>query len=75
MKPGEVSPVIDAGKEFYLLSLEARRAETVKPFEEARAELERELEDAEADRLRGEWMSGLRVRHHVRMLQPRRPEL
>lgn len=75
MKPGEVSALIEGDRDFILLGLEARRAESVQPFEEVRAGIEKELEEGEAERLRNEWMSGLRVRHYVRMLQPRRPEL
>lgn len=75
MKPGEVSAPIEGDRDFILLGLEARRVESVQPFEEARAGIEKELEEGEADRLRNEWLSGLRVRHYVRILQPRRPEL
>ncbi len=73
LRPGEVSPVIELPEEFHLIWLEARVEERVRPFAEVAPELERELIKQQTDRQMEEWMSELRVRHFVRVLQETRP--
>jgi len=71
---GQVSEVIETPQEFFLLYLEARRAESVQPFEAVREALERELAREEEERLYQQWLARLRERHTVRVLQPEWPE-
>ncbi|MCX7819203.1 MAG: peptidylprolyl isomerase [Kiritimatiellae bacterium] len=73
LRPGEVSPVIELPEEFHLVALEARREARVRPFTEVAPELERELLKQQTEQRLDEWLSELRVRHYVRVLQETRP--
>lgn len=73
LRPGEVSSVIELPEEFHLLLLEARHEARVRPFSEVALELERELIKQQTEQRMEEWMSELRVRHFVRVLQETRP--
>ncbi len=75
LAPGEVSPILEAETEFYLVKLEGRRLPTVKPFEEVQEELAGRLREAEGERMYREWIDKLRNRHHVRVLAPDYPAL
>lgn len=73
LKPGQTGPVVDVGDEYHIVYLEARREASVKPLEEVRTEIERALEKAAIEKKAEEWMSSLRTRHYVRILQGTRP--
>jgi parvulin-like peptidyl-prolyl isomerase len=73
LKPGQTGPVVDVGDEYHIVYLEARREASVKPLEEVRTEIERTLEKAAIEKKAEEWMSSLRTRHYVRILQGTRP--
>lgn len=73
LKPGQTGPVVDVGTEYHIVHLEARREASVKPLAEVRAEIERELERAAAEKRTEDWMSSLRTRHYVRVIQEQRP--
>ena len=73
LKPGQTGPVVDVGNEYHMVHLEARREASVKPLAEVRAEIERELERAAAEKRTEDWMSSLRTRHYVRVIQEQRP--
>lgn len=73
LKPGQTGPVVDVGDEFHIVHLEARREASVKPIGEVRAEIERVLEKAAIEKKAGDWMSSLRTRHYVRIIQGVRP--
>ena len=71
---GEVSGVIETPEEFFLIVVEGRRAASVRPFEEVRDEIEKELAREEEERLYRRWMDTLYHRHTVRVLLPEWPE-
>ncbi|MBU4461161.1 MAG: peptidyl-prolyl cis-trans isomerase [Verrucomicrobia bacterium] len=73
LKPGQTGPVVDVGDEYHIVHLEARREASVKPLEEVRTEIERTLEKAAIEKNAGDWMSSLRTRHYVRIIQGTRP--
>lgn len=68
LKPGETSPVVETEETFYIVRLEARRAASVRPFEEVRTALAKEVRRVEEDRLYKEWIDRLKARHFVRIL-------
>lgn len=74
LAPGEMSGVIETPEDFFLVHVEGRRPAGVRPFAEAREEIERALRRAEEQRLYRRWMAQLRERHFVRVLQPELPE-
>lgn len=73
LKPGQTGPVVDVGNEYHVVHLEARREASVKPLAEVRADIEREIERAAAEKRSEDWISSLRTRHYVRVIQEARP--
>ncbi len=73
LKPGEISPVIAAEGVYFVLQLVERKAPDVRPFEQVRGDLEKELRQAEEERLFTEWITELKNRHYVRVFIPQRP--
>lgn len=69
MKTGEVSPVLEVGDSLLIVKLEARRAERTVAFEEARAEIERQLKLKEQTRLYDLWIERLRKQVYVKVIQ------
>ncbi len=67
LPPGRVSDVIETPDAIYLAYVEAREAERRRTFEEARPEIERELRQAEADRLYTRWIERLRRKYFVQV--------
>jgi peptidyl-prolyl cis-trans isomerase SurA len=62
---GEVSDAIEMPGAIYLALVEERHAERERSFDEVRAELERELRQAEAERLYRRWIERLRQKYFV----------
>lgn len=73
LAPGAMTPIIPADGVNFLVKLEERKAPSVRPFEEVRGDLEKELRQTEDDRRYGEWISLLKSRHYVRIFMPNRP--
>ncbi len=73
LKPGQTGPVVDVGDEYHIVHLEARREASVKALTDVGPEIERELSRAEAEKRTEDWMSSLRTRHYVRIVQDSRP--
>ncbi len=71
---GQVSDIIETPDEFFLLLVEGRRTASVRPFEEVRDEIEKELAREEEERLYRRWITMLRDRHTVRVVTPEPPE-
>jgi peptidyl-prolyl cis-trans isomerase SurA len=67
LAPGQVSDVIETPGAIYLALVEAREAERRRSFDEVRAELERELRQAEAERLYRRWIERLRRKYFVQV--------
>lgn len=64
---GEVSPVITAGDDKYLILVEDRMEESCRPIEDVRADLLDELWRTEAERLNSEWVVRLKKKHFVKI--------
>jgi parvulin-like peptidyl-prolyl isomerase len=66
LEPGQVSPPVEVGGDYYILKLELRKDGRVPPFEEVQEEIERTLRAAEAETIYRAWVQGLRRKAHVR---------
>ena len=66
LKPGEVSPVVEVGSDYYILKLESRKEGRIPPFEEVQEEIEKALRAAETEAIYKTWIQGLRRKAHVR---------
>ncbi len=60
LEPGEISDVIPAGDDFYILKVEGRKNGTVIPFEKAQENIRQELHKKEAQRLFDAWIARLK---------------
>lgn len=67
LEPGRISEVVEAGDELYLLKVEARKNESILPFDEARKGIEKELRMAEEERLYKTWIVRLRRKFYVKV--------
>ena len=67
MKPGQLSPVMLVGDEYYLIKLEARQAAQVKPLEAVYGELETTLRQNEAERIYKDWIKRLKQKYYVKI--------
>jgi len=66
LKTGEISDVIPAGGDLYILKVEGRRDATVIPFEKVQDTLRIELEKQEAKRLYEAWMARLKQKAFIK---------
>ena len=66
LKAGDISDVIPAGGDLYILKVEGRRDATVIPFEKVHDTLRTELEKQEAKRLYDAWMTRLKQKAFIK---------
>lgn len=66
LKPGEISEVIPAGEELYILKVEGQRDATVVPLEKVQDTLRIELEKQESKRLYDAWMARLKQKAFIK---------
>jgi len=66
LKTGDISDVIPAGGDFYILKVEGRRDANVIPFEKVQDTLRTELEKQEAKRLYDTWMVRLKQKAFIK---------
>jgi peptidyl-prolyl cis-trans isomerase SurA len=66
LKAGERSGVLDTQEACYLMLVEARRPEHIKPLSEARDEIERILSSQRRDQLQKQWIERLKKKTFVR---------
>jgi parvulin-like peptidyl-prolyl isomerase len=66
LKPDEISDVIPAGGDLYILKVEGHRDATVIPFEKVQDTLRTELEKQEAKRLYDAWMARLKQKAFIK---------
>ncbi|MFH1477301.1 MAG: peptidyl-prolyl cis-trans isomerase [Verrucomicrobiota bacterium] len=66
LKPGEISNVIPAGGDLYILKVEGRRDATIIPFGKVHDTLRTELEKQEAKRLYDAWMARLKQKAFIK---------
>jgi peptidyl-prolyl cis-trans isomerase SurA len=64
---GEVSPLIETESGFYIVKLEEREPGTLVSFADARENVERTLQEQEAERLTTRWLERLRRKHTVHL--------
>lgn len=69
LQPGDLSDVISSGGDLYILKLEDRRESSVRPFDEVKDQIEKELRTAEEERIYREWIARLRKKHSVKIFQ------
>jgi peptidyl-prolyl cis-trans isomerase SurA len=69
LKPGEKSDVIETPEACYLLFVEDRRPAHIKPLNDVREEIERNLLSQERDRLQKQWNERLKKKTFVRYFQ------
>ncbi len=72
LRPGEVSPVVsvDGGKgaTYYILMAEARKNATVKPINEVRDQIEKNLIQQEKMKAQDRWLETLRQKAYIKIL-------
>ena len=66
LKPGDISEVIPAGGDLYILKVEGRRDATVIPFEKVQETLRTELVKQEAKRLYDAWIARLQQKAFIK---------
>jgi parvulin-like peptidyl-prolyl isomerase len=69
LETGAVSDVIEAGESYYILKVEARKNEAMIPFEEVKAKIEKELIDAQEEKLYQDWIARLKNQNYVRIYE------
>jgi len=67
LKTGEVSDAVEAGDSLYILMVEGRQEEGVKPLEEVKETLEKELRRAEEQKLYTSWIERLKEKYFVKI--------
>ena len=70
MKTGEVSGIIKAGKEWYILKVEEKKPERLVSFEDARAGLKKDLEAKRTKERTEAWIAELRSKAKIEILMP-----
>jgi len=66
LAPGEISEIITAGNEYYILKVEGRKNGTVIPFEKAQQAIRQELHKKEAQRLYDAWIARLKKNAYIK---------
>lgn len=66
LKAGDISDVIPAGGDLYILKVEGQRGATIIPFEKVHDTLRTELEKQEAKRLYDAWMERLKQKAFIK---------
>ncbi len=69
LKPGEKSGIIETPEAFYLMLVEDKRTEHVKPLGDVRDEIEKILQAEEQKRLRDQWLARLKKKTFVRYFE------
>jgi parvulin-like peptidyl-prolyl isomerase len=70
LKAGQRSGVIEQPEGYYLILVEEIHAAHIKPLDDVRGDIERNLTVTENARLRDKWISRLRAKSFVRYLYP-----
>jgi peptidyl-prolyl cis-trans isomerase SurA len=66
LRAGKISNIVELGGNYYILRVDERRGGVTKPLAEVRAEIERKLQQDEAQRLQDNWLATLRQKAHIR---------
>lgn len=68
LKPGEISQVLEVGGSYYILMVEARKSARVRPLDEVREEIERNLIQQERNKATERWLESLRRKAYIKIL-------
>jgi len=68
LSPGEVSDIIKADANFFIVRLEDKKPEHQLTFEEAKAKLKNDLEEERVSDLKKKWLDGLRAKAKIEIL-------
>jgi parvulin-like peptidyl-prolyl isomerase len=66
LKPGQVSQIIEASGNYYLLYCEARKAEVSKPLKEVHDEIEKKLLQEDRQKMQQQWLAKLRSKAYIK---------
>lgn len=69
LKAGEVSPVVVADNDYFVLKLEERKAAGITPFNEAQWDIEKELRRKETARIYDLWLERQKKEYHVKIYE------
>lgn len=67
LQPGGHTGIVETEREFYIIKLEGRKNKTLKPFDQAKELIEKNLQKNEEERLRREWITRLKDKHFVKI--------
>jgi len=67
LRPGQISPVLQMGDSFYILLVEAKKPASVKPMNEVREEIERNLIQKERMQAQQRWLDTLRAKAYIKI--------
>ncbi len=63
---GKVSKIVELGGNYYILKVEDRRGGALRPLAEVRAEIQKKLEQEEAQRVQERWLTSLRQKAYIK---------
>lgn len=66
LNPGEISKVIEAGEELYILKIGGRKNATVIPFEDVQKSIRNDLRQKETQRLYKAWIDRLKKKSYIK---------
>ena len=68
LKAGEVSDIIKAENNWFIIKVEDKKPEHQMTFEETKAKLQKELETQRANELKKKWIDSLRAKAKIEIL-------
>jgi parvulin-like peptidyl-prolyl isomerase len=68
LKAGEVSDIIKAENNWFIIKVEDKKPEQQMTFEETKAKLQKELEAERANELKKKWIDNLRAKAKIEIL-------
>jgi peptidyl-prolyl cis-trans isomerase SurA len=63
---GKLSKIIELGGNYYILKVEDKRGGVARPLAEVRAEIQKKLEQEEAQRVQERWLTSLRQKAYIK---------
>lgn len=69
LSPGDISEVIEAGNNLYILTVEGRKNEVIIPLEKAEAEIVDRMRSEKAEALYADWIERLKDRAYIRKFE------
>ena len=66
LRPGKVSNIIEVGDNFYILKVDDKHGGTTRSLAEVRPDIEKKLQQEEAEALQERWLASLREKAYIR---------